>query len=949
MKRFLLFLLLSSSYFSVFATDYYSQAGQSNPNDLNSWNTMQDGTGAPPGNFTNAADRFIIQDGHTMTTAADWSVSNMVIQNGGILQGDHVIFLSGTFQIDDGGTYIHNNAGSVSQDAGMSIFSGTESFAANSNFEIWKWNTIASNAAPLPNTPAIIWGNLAFDIKEDIGEVWSWGIEDGSTLTIAGSLKINGRGYGPQYRMTGSGIQTINVGGDFWLDGNGIYGVNVFMKKTDVTPLDGYTTMQVNGNIILEWYVTLDLGINTTYPNPIGLYELRYKGYIGQFRSEIKSTSSTPYLVANGTTNQNLDFFAINYNCNMRVAPGSTLSINGEFSLSGDKRMVVLGTLNQSASHPNGQNGWYFSSDRIEIAGGTLNGYGPHTSSQPTFISSMRLGDCTVCTGNGNYDYTNNTWCSTSGSKGTANFLLLPVILDRDFSSLNAGHPMLNSPGDIYFVSSTADVTNPSVDVGYTVSSGSVFSIDRDSYISGTNAGFNSNGGTLRIGSPDGITGTGNTSAGNVRVGGNKVYSNTSVNTFEYFGTNSQSTGDGLPATIAGILKINNTSDAGTGPNVTLSQPTTVTGSVDFVQGKLLTTSTNLLTIADNATTTGSSDSYVIGPLRKIGDDDFSFPIGKGNIYSPVGITAVSGSNASDVFTTEYFRSNPQTDIGNMPAPGSNIDHISSVEYWTLDRDNGAAVKKVSLKVNDESNCTNISRTFVSKNNGTAWTNEGTEIIGTPETLSNGHQTGTIRSANAISDFSPFTLATDVADIPLPIKLLSFDATKLNSEKALVNWELSEFPLQGSRFEVQRANDGRSFVSIGNINGDGASKLYNYIDNGLQNGINYYRLKMIDEDNKITYSKTVAILNGLKSLLLTSLIPTIVNHSATLTISSSKKQKLDLVITDMYGRIIQKQNYSIVEGNTNIQISTASLAAGMYQVFGTSTQGRTNMIKFVKQ
>jgi hypothetical protein len=776
----------------------------------------------------------------------------------------------------------------------------------------------------------------------NIAEVWNWGIEDGETLTIAGNLKYGQdvfygpEGYGFQLRMTGSGIQTINIGGSLNVHG----GALVFMKKTGVSPLDGYTTMQVNGDIFVGFYSTLDLGDNTTYPTPNGLYELRFKGSISTFRSVIKSTSATPNFVANGNNSQgegNAGNFFNGVDCNFRVEAGATFNLLYDW---GVRDLVVLGTLNQ--------NGWSLGCSKLEVAGGTLNATGLNPNGFPL---TLRGSNCTVCTGDGSFDYVNNTWCTASGTKGVANFSSYAVTLNSDAvpSFMNAGHPSINSPGDIYFINSTVDMTNPNVDVGYTVNPGSVFSIDGDSYIAGSNAGFNGNGGTLRIGAPDGITAAGNTSTGNVRVGGNKNYNNSGTNNFEYFGTNPQVTGNGLPGTIEGIVKINNTSDAGAGANVTLSQPTIITGSVDLTKGKLLTTSTNLLTIEDNATAAGSSDSYVIGPVRKIGDEDFNFPIGKGNIYSPVEISGVSGSDASDIFTAEYIRSNPQTDISNAYSPGSNIDHISSVEYWNLDRDNGVAVKKVSLTVNEESLCRNISRTFVSKYNGTAWTNEGTEIIGTPVTLPNGYQTGTIRSVNAISDFSPFTLATDVPESPLPIKLLSFDAIKLSSEKAIVKWELAEFPIPPARFEVQRANDGRSFVSIGNINGDGASKLYNYTDNGLQKGINYYRLKMIDEDSKITYSRTVAIMNGVKGLLLTSLIPTIVDNSATLTVSSSKKQKLDLVIVDMYGRVIQKQNHTVAEGNTNIQIATAGLAAGMYQLFAISTEEKTNVIKFVKQ
>lgn len=213
--------------------------------------------------------------------------------------------------------------------------------------------------------------------------------------------------------------------------------------------------------------------------------------------------------------------------------------------------------------------------------------------------------------------------------------------------------------------------------------------------------------------------------------------------------------------------------------------------------------------------------------------------------------------------------------------------------------------------------------------------------------------TGTITSVSTISSFSPngFTLATDLpfASNPLPIKLVTFDASKLTNTKSSINWELAACCSAAARFEIQRAGTDKSFVTIGTVGGSETNKLYNYIDNGLKNGINYYRLKMIDEDGKITYSRTVAIMNGVNGLMLTSLIPTMVTNSTTLTIASSKQQKLDLIITDIQGRVVQKQNHTIAAGNTNIQVSTDRFAAGVYQIVAVTAEGKTNLIRFIKQ
>jgi hypothetical protein len=121
------------------------------------------------------------------------------------------------------------------------------------------------------------------------------------------------------------------------------------------------------------------------------------------------------------------------------------------------------------------------------------------------------------------------------------------------------------------------------------------------------------------------------------------------------------------------------------------------------------------------------------------------------------------------------------------------------------------------------------------------------------------------------------------------------------------------------------------------------------LDNDLQKGIGYYRLKMIDEDGKITFSRTVAVMNGVNGLLLTSLVPAIITGTATLTITSSHQQKLDILIIDMQGKIVRKQNLNLSAGNTNIEIPAGTFRTGLYQLVGITDKGKTNLIRFFKQ
>ena len=88
-------------------------------------------------------------------------------------------------------------------------------------------------------------------------------------------------------------------------------------------------------------------------------------------------------------------------------------------------------------------------------------------------------------------------------------------------------------------------------------------------------------------------------------------------------------------------------------------------------------------------------------------------------------------------------------------------------------------------------------------------------------------------------------------DQALPIKLLGFTATKEGS-KNLLQWTTVQ-EVNSSYFEVERSGDGVNYKAIGQVNGAGNSsvaKNYSLVDAKPVNGMNYYRLKMVDKDGQ---------------------------------------------------------------------------------------------------
>lgn len=438
------------------------------------------------------------------------------------------------------------------------------------------------------------------------------------------------------------------------------------------------------------------------------------------------------------------------------------------------------------------------------------------------------------------------------------------------------------------------------------------------------------------------------TNAGTIKS--DAVAGNTPTSQLELNGTGNQNitfTGSGnLSGTIMSVIM--------NGSGATLLSPITLPGNqtsviyaLQLLSGKIITTSVNLLTLIDNAQYTGgSTTSFIHGPMKKIGDDNFIFPVGKGSIYAPIGIVTISGEAATDQFTAEYLRTNPQSVHGIFYDVG--MDHVSFVEYWTLNQNLGSAVKKISEYVSQYSFCKNLARTYVSRWNGSLWTNEGSTNGGI--TTFPPLETGTITSVNNLSAFGDFTLITDLLEIqnPLPIFLKDVNAVKNNND-VLITWELTACCSKDAKFEVERSVDKNIFTTISIVNGSETNRFYSVKDYSVNKGITYYRIKITDYDGKIFFSKIVVIIKGNDDLKLISISPSIVQSSAILNIALSGKDILEFAVTDISGKAWMKKQIKVEPGNNATELTFDKLPAGVYHLSVFGRNGFIKTIRFVKQ
>jgi hypothetical protein len=232
-----------------------------------------------------------------------------------------------------------------------------------------------------------------------------------------------------------------------------------------------------------------------------------------------------------------------------------------------------------------------------------------------------------------------------------------------------------------------------------------------------------------------------NTFAGNITINSNKVVFNTSTGKVTFTGTNNQTLNGSYNYPFK-KLAINKT--AGT---VTANTTLSVDDSLIFIQGNLITTSTNLLTMKHGSSATGASNSsFVSGPVKKVGNAAFVYPVGANYSYRPIQISTPSTTTSE--FIGEFVE---DTALVHSVSRDASLGYLNRIHYWKLNRTSGTSQVYVTLSWNEQNALVDTLVTIASWN-GTQWSDLG------KGTLTGSTVSGTLTSLTAATSYNEFTL-----------------------------------------------------------------------------------------------------------------------------------------------------------------------------------------------
>ena len=361
----------------------------------------------------------------------------------------------------------------------------------------------------------------------------------------------------------------------------------------------------------------------------------------------------------------------------------------------------------------------------------------------------------------------------------------------------------------------------------------------------------------------------------------------------------------------------------------------------------ILNTGTNAITI--NNTTPGSVSNIVLnspsatgfvnGNIRRrsASAEPLLLATGAGTTYRSV--TLIPADNSVSTFEGNFVNSNHG---GSFTTPVQGVANY----YWNIARIGSGSDAAVQLEIPGAIPGALAGHTLtVARYNGTAWVSAqgATGLSVSPGTATS----GTV-SSEAQSSFGAFSIDFESA-VPLPTLVVSFTAKNAGKNTAQLNWKITEnsTPLM---FEVLRSSDGVNFNKIGEVPGTVLQFDYEFTDEAMVTGNNYYRLKMLDRDGSANYTSIVVVSNGgADGVVIGNLMPTVVTSGARLAVTSGKKATLQLLITDISGRIIQKQSVSLTVGSQDVTIDASRLSPGMYQITGYVAGEKSTTVRFIKQ
>ena len=190
-------------------------------------------------------------------------------------------------------------------------------------------------------------------------------------------------------------------------------------------------------------------------------------------------------------------------------------------------------------------------------------------------------------------------------------------------------------------------------------------------------------------------------------------------------------------------------------------------------------------------------------------------------------------------------------------------------------------------------------------------------------------------SLRAIADYQGLSsieaLNTFTSNVSLPVKIISFTS---KSELRIIHlkWEVTSEE-NVDKYVIERSSDGRHFTEIKSLKAFAENLIkasYTATDDAPLDGVNLYRLKMVDEDGSTAYSRLIQ--QRIDDDFSAVLFPNPATANATLSIDGLQKNGGTVSIINTQGILVRSYLLTPGSGTRQLMIERKQLPAGIYHI-----------------
>jgi Secretion system C-terminal sorting domain/PKD-like domain len=227
--------------------------------------------------------------------------------------------------------------------------------------------------------------------------------------------------------------------------------------------------------------------------------------------------------------------------------------------------------------------------------------------------------------------------------------------------------------------------------------------------------------------------------------------------------------------------------------------------------------------------------------------------------------------------------------------------------------------------------------------------NLGSGVLITPSLVYYNSTYGYWEVTLPVNGFSGFYVHTNIY-FPLTVTLDYLSGTRQDG-KHLLNWKVTCTATPKVILSLERSADARNFTEIYTIKADAlrCQQPFDHTDAQPLYGTNFYRLRMEDADGKITYSRVINLLNPVNDFDLINIVPNPVSGgNIKLNVNSGLPAAMEILISDVQGRIMDRQRVQVIAGLNSIDLDVSRLSKGTYIISVSIANNKSKVLRFVK-